>query len=797
MRQLIRFTLALLFALVHVSFSYAQNKAIFNPLIDSLKKELNFASDSTKVDLLNKIAYNYYYFNNDSIETYAVRSVELARKLGYKRGLSEALRMMGTAYKVKNQGGKAVNWLFEGLKTARSINYHQGIADNLNSLGILYKSIEDAEQALRYFKQSVEHQRLAENSLREGLLYNNIAVIYLDNNELDSSEYYFNKSLMLLDSIGDEKWLAMVYSQYGALLIKQEQVEEAYELSNRALEISIRTGQSFHLRKSYQNLAEIYLLRRDYKKSSQMAGNALQLSREIKFFPFIIEAFEVLYRINRDFGYYKKALDHHEKYTGYKDSMRIQQLQIESDLLNFLTELDSKERENMNLRKENRSRRAQNIANEALIYRQTIIGIGILIILVFVSILATIFFRLRQKERNINVKLQKSNKELEDQKEEITSTLQIVKHLNAQLQAQNNTLNQIAIVSITDLKGSIISVNENFCNVTGYGRDELLGNNHNILNSGEHSKDLFRDMWETILSGRTWRGELKNKKKNGEFFWVDTAIAPVFNDEGKPKQFFSLKFEITKRKNYLTELAVKGQELQDLNNLKDKLLSVVSHDFRGPLNSLRGTLTLFLKGAISNKELNMLTKDLADKLENTYNLLENLLSWAKSQMKGMSVYPKKIEIKSLVDSCINLLSPVAEKKLIKITNKIATGIHVFADNEMVKLVLRNLISNAIKFTSAGDHICIDAQISENEIMMSIQDNGLGISNENQDKIFKPENFSTIGTSNETGMGLGLLLCKDFVEKNNGKIWFESEFEKGSTFYFTLPTIESENQSSLS
>ena len=787
MRQVNGFLATLTFVFYAYVHIYAQKQELVNPLIDSLKSELAYVRDSTKVDLLNKIAYNYYYYDNDSTEFYANQSIKLATELGYIKGLSEAQMMMGIAFKAQNEEGKAIDWFYKGLKAAQSINHHQGTADNLNSLGILFGSIEDYRQALHYYKQSLKYQQLAGNALREGLLYNNIAIVYLNKDDLDSSEYFFRKSLHLIDSIGDEKWMAMVYSQYGALLIKQNNLKQAQEYSEKAKEISLRIGQTFHLRKSYQNLAEIYLKQKDFEKSHTLAQIALDLGKEIKFYPFIIDAYEVLYRIKKMSGDLERALRYHEHYATYKDSLKIQQLQIEADLLNFRTQLDTKEQENLLLRKEFENQEAQNLANEALIQRQTIFGIGIIFILILVSVTATIFFRLRQKERDINIKLQHSNKELEDQKEEITSTLQMVEHLNAQLQAQNNTLNHIAIVSITNLHGNIISVNDNFCKVSGYTREELLGENHSLLNSGEHSKEVFNVMWQTILGGKTWRGELRNQKKNGEFFWVDTAIAPVFNDEEKPKQFFSLQFEITERKNYMNELATKGKELEELNHLKDKLLSVVSHDFRGPLNSLRGTLTLFLKGAITNEELNMLSKELVNKLDNTYNLLENLLSWAKSQMHGTKVYAKNVELKPLVDSCVNLLSPTAEKKLVIMANKIKPGIFVYADNEMVKLILRNLISNSIKFTSAGDHICVDAKVKDDTIVVSVEDNGMGISNENQDKIFKPENYSTVGTSNEAGMGLGLLLCNDFVEKNNGEIWFESELEKGTTFYFSLPS----------
>jgi PAS domain S-box-containing protein len=363
----------------------------------------------------------------------------------------------------------------------------------------------------------------------------------------------------------------------------------------------------------------------------------------------------------------------------------------------------------------------------------------------------------------------------------------MVEHLNAQLQAQNNALNQSAIVSITDLEGNIISVNSNFCKVSGYEMDELIGENKRILNSGEHDVVTFANLWSTIKDGGNWRGELKNKKKNGEFFWVDTAIAPVVDDNGNPKKFFSLQFEITERKKYLNQLSAKSHELEDLNKLKDKLLSIVSHDFRGPLNSLQGTLSLLLQGALTQDEFKMLTHDLVEKLDHTYNLLENLLNWAKSQMQGMKVYPKLVNVQAIANDCINLLAPIAKKKMVIIENKIQHVAEVYADNEMVKLILRNLLSNAIKFSHSRSTIVLDLKKDEEQVIVSVRDHGLGISNENQDKLFKYENFSTYGTSNEKGMGLGLLLCKDFIERNGGKIWFESELEKGSTFYFTLPT----------
>lgn len=768
-----------------------------NPLIDSLRQQLQHATDSVRVDLLNAVAYNYYYLDHDSTGTYVAKAIELADSIRYLKGLSEAQRLMGIAFKAQNNVKEAVEWLYKGLETAESINYHQGIADNLNSIGILFSYVDDFERATSYFKRSVSEQIIAKNRLREGIIYSNIGDIYLKKGDTDSSYYYYERSSVILDSIGDERWIAMILSQYGGLLIKTSYLAKAEAYSLKALALSERNGQIFHSRKSYQNLAEIYLIQHHFDKALAYAEKALEEGEQIGFIPYLIETYEVLYKIHKAMDRPQQALSYHEKYAIYKDSLISDQINSETGLLPFLKELEQKELENQLLREENETREAENLARQDIIQKQTITVISFFVILTIVSIAAIILFRLRQKERDAFVKLIQSNKDLEDQKEELSATLQMVEHLNAQLQAQNNALNQSAIVSLTDLEGHIISVNDNFCRVSGYSRDELIGKNKRIVKSDEHPRQFFEELWETIKNGSNWRGEIKNRKKNGDSFWCDTALSPVLDDNGNPKQFFSLQFEITERKNSLNQLATKSQELEDLNRLKDRLLSIVSHDFRGPLNSLQGTLNLLLKGALTQDEFKLLTRDLVEKLDHTYNLLENLLNWARSQMQGMKVYAKTVDLKVIADDCVGLLSSIAEKKLVTINSNIHNSMNVFADNEMVKLILRNLLSNSIKFSNPRTEIALDAKTENNKVVVWVRDCGLGMSNENQEKLFKYENFSTYGTSNEKGMGIGLLLCKDFVERNGGRIWFESELEKGSTFYFSLPTKEAtaiQNQS---
>ncbi|MDZ7606632.1 MAG: PAS domain S-box protein [Cyclobacteriaceae bacterium] len=769
-----------------------QSSGFKNTIIDSLKTRLPHTTDSVRVDLLNDIAYNYYYYKLDSTDDYALQAIELANSLGYKKGLAEGQRMMGISAKALNNHAEAIKWLTKGLETARAIQYYQGIADILNSLGILYDYIDDHDQAVMYYKDGVKYQQLAGNRTREGIVYTNAGVSYIHKNDPDTARYYFLKALSILDSAAaDPVWQAMVYSQYGGLLVMTGHFDSALYYSKKAEFLSEKYGQTFHLRKARQNLAEIAMEKKQFSQAVEYGRTALDLSRKIGFLPYIIEALNLNYRLAKSGNQTEKALMFLEQSTILQDSLLHDKAKSQAGLYAFRYALEMKEKENALLRQETEAERAINLAKSAVIERQRIIVAFITAILLFMSLLAFVFFRLRSKERHSNRKLVESNEALESQKKEITSTLKMVEQLNAQLQAQNTALNHSAIVSITDLQGHIVSVNDNFCRTTGYSRDELLGKNIRIVNSGEHSHETFAQLWEIISRGDTWRGELKNKKKDGTYYWCDAAIAPIFDDNDKPKLFFALQFDISQRKKYLEELSLKSSELEDLNNLKDKLLSIVSHDFRSPLNTLKGSLSLLVRGALSADEFKMLTRDLLEKLDHTYNLLENLLHWAKSQMEGMKVYPRDIDIREIAEDCIELLAPIAEKKLVNLHNNVVVGSTAFADNEMIKLVIRNLVSNAIKFSNASGAVNLDSKIQDGQLIISVKDVGTGISNANQEKLFRTESVTTSGTSNERGIGLGLLLCKDFVERNGGTIWFESEYMKGSTFYFTIPTAKNQ------
>ncbi|MDR1154211.1 MAG: HAMP domain-containing histidine kinase [Bacteroidales bacterium] len=234
------------------------------------------------------------------------------------------------------------------------------------------------------------------------------------------------------------------------------------------------------------------------------------------------------------------------------------------------------------------------------------------------------------------------------------------------------------------------------------------------------------------------------------------------------------------------QLTRDNDRLEKSNAVKDKLLSIISHDLRSPMSSLQALLGLFNTNNIARAYLVDFFGKLLSRVENTSTMLENLLHWSQYQLKGLEPIFDNVDLQKIIDECINLYRMQVEQKHIVIDNSLKTTVHVCADVEMLKVILRNLISNALKFTHPGGIITIKAMTKENHAIISVKDTGVGISPENQAKMFAVANFTTPGTEKEKGTGLGLMLCKDFVEHNHGKIWLDSKVNVGTTFYFSIP-----------
>ncbi|HEY3402275.1 MAG TPA: tetratricopeptide repeat-containing sensor histidine kinase [Ohtaekwangia sp.] len=234
------------------------------------------------------------------------------------------------------------------------------------------------------------------------------------------------------------------------------------------------------------------------------------------------------------------------------------------------------------------------------------------------------------------------------------------------------------------------------------------------------------------------------------------------------------------------DMEKRSEELERLNQVKDKFFSIISHDLRSPINALAGLLDLIDRGAIKPEEMHKHTQELKVRFNHTRTLLNNLLDWTLLQMDKLNLQATRINLHKIVEENIQLLNSV-QGKHIKMLNEVPNDAVGFADSNTINLVIRNLMTNAIKFTMDGGEVIIAAKPKGFEWIISVKDNGIGMKPEILNILFdKTAPYTTRGTANEKGTGLGLILCKEFVEKNGGKIWVESEEGKGSMFWFTLP-----------
>lgn len=237
------------------------------------------------------------------------------------------------------------------------------------------------------------------------------------------------------------------------------------------------------------------------------------------------------------------------------------------------------------------------------------------------------------------------------------------------------------------------------------------------------------------------------------------------------------------------EITKRNVELSELNATKDKFFSIIAHDLRNPFSVLIGFSELLYENACtySPEEVRELSKKMLDSSNRSFNLIENLLNWSRLQRGSLKIDPEYLKPSELVQQAIVLCTQDANLKNIALSSEINVDEPIYADREMIKTVLRNLISNAIKFTYPKGQIIIRTKMSDNSLLISVSDTGKGIIEENLNKLFKiEENVSEVGTADEQGTGLGLILCKEFIDLHRGKIWVESEIGNGSTFSFTLP-----------
>lgn len=357
-------------------------------------------------------------------------------------------------------------------------------------------------------------------------------------------------------------------------------------------------------------------------------------------------------------------------------------------------------------------------------------------------------------------------------------------------------LDASAIVAITDHKGVIKHVNDNFCKISKYSPDELIGQDHRIVNSGFHSKDFIKNLWGTIAKGKIWKGELKNKAKDGSFYWVDTTIVPFLNKEGKPYQYLAIRADITPRKEAEEALRQLNMQLEERVDQRTEQLAAVnkelesfsysvSHDLRAPLRAVHGYGQILLEdyGKQLEPEANRLIKNVMKNAKKMGQLIDDLLAFSRLGRKELIT--KKIDMGEMVANIQQELT--ADESNRDIQFLVGTLHTALSDAVTIKQVWINLISNAIKYTRRNPKTIIEigSEQTGNEIIYHIKDNGVGFDMQYANKLFGV--FQRLHSDRDfEGTGVGLAIVHRIITRQGGKVWAESKVNEGATFYFSLP-----------
>jgi PAS domain S-box-containing protein len=400
----------------------------------------------------------------------------------------------------------------------------------------------------------------------------------------------------------------------------------------------------------------------------------------------------------------------------------------------------------------------------------------------------------KSTQDNLKGLVKVQTRKLEDSNKALTENMNLIKKQQEDLSNFKEALDKSANVLITDTEGSIVYVNDDFCKVSQFSRDELLGENPRIVSSYYHDKEFFKKMWDTIQDGKAWTGDIKNKAKDGSYYWSKATISPLLGDDGKPEQYIAILTDITNQKILEEKLSEALKNVQESELQKEEFSSMMTHELNTPLVPIKGYCEM-LKDVETFGTLNNDQIDFISKIESNATLLERLISdlldVQKLDMKKMNFLITEFNLDEFMDELRENNKHLMKNKNIDFTVKYPKNLILNSDKQRLRQVLDNLVRNSVDFVPSKDgKISVEAKLKGNNLIFAVHDNGPGIPKEKQSNIFKKfYQIDTSATRKHGGTGLGLVICKGIAEGLNGKIWLESESGKGTSFFIYLPASE--------
>ncbi len=373
---------------------------------------------------------------------------------------------------------------------------------------------------------------------------------------------------------------------------------------------------------------------------------------------------------------------------------------------------------------------------------------------------------------------------------DITELVNIQKLINQKEKEYQRIFNAFPDIYFkSSYNGEILEVSPSVYNISGLTREEVIGRTSKSFYFSEEEYERIGKLF--FEDGTVKDVDIKLKTNNDKPLDCSFSASTTFSENGKPLEVEGVIRDISQRVKTLKKLVESERKLKEANLTKDKVFSIISHDLRGPISTNKSIVDLVVNefDKISKEEIYKLMDSYKPTADATYFLLENLLSWSRSQMGKISYNPGLNPVNSIVQENMELYSSHAKLKGIRLINKVQPDLIGYFDKTMLDIVIRNLISNALKFTSDKGEVKIKSSIGGNFIYLSVSDTGVGIPKSQLKNIFgdlDSNKITSAGTNNEKGAGLGLVLCKEFVELNGGEIQVISREGEGSTFMFSVP-----------
>jgi len=717
--------LPILFSALWISASAQVNSR--NAVIDSLTTIANSNKGIIRVTAYDKISRLYWQTNPDSSIYYASLALSEAEKDKSDACYGEAYNSLGNAYSSKGEFEQSIEFYTKSMEHRERSNDMLKVSYSLSNLSFSLQNLKRYSEAMDALKRAASICNSIGNAQDEALINQQIASLYKNLQDLNRALEYALKAVNINLSNNITTGLANNYNFIGLLHKDLKNFDLAEEYFLKSLKIWQQEKNEEGLSNTYNNLGIVYDEKKDAQKALEYYSKSLELSKKLGDLKGIAVAYN-------NIGFL---------------SIRINQ--IDAGIDSYL-----------------KSIKISHDLNDIESYLNTYNNIAI-------------------------AYLKKNN--IEKSEEYVNLVLK-----------EFDKVNDLAIIQETyKILSDINSKKGNFKKAFEYKTIELAYND-----------TLYTQQQTSNIIEMQTRFETEAKEREIQILKKDNDIKQL---EFERQRFFqriliiisilfliilvggAMSFRYIRRSNKLLEqkniefenanikLIESEKNLRELNATKDKLFSIIAHDLKNPFNALMGFSDLLDKNYnfLSEEERKEYIGVVSDSTQNLYKLLDNLLQWTRTQTGAITYISENFKLYPLIKQEVDILSPNADKKKININLKLDENQIVYADKNSIATVVRNLVSNAIKFTSNGGWIEIDAKQNSKFVEISVSDSGIGIKGDDIDKIFMLDSsFTTKGTANESGTGLGLLLCKEFVEKNNGKIWAESKKGKGSTFYFTLP-----------